>query len=95
MKVTVIVPDEYMGDVIGDLNARRGQIQGMEADGRHQRINALFRWPRCSATLPTCVPRPRAVASISWSPTTTRKFPRALPTRSLAVPARRKICRDM
>ena len=31
MKVAVIVPDEYLGDVIGDLNARRGQIQGMEA----------------------------------------------------------------
>ncbi len=31
MKVTVIVPDEYMGDVIGDLNSRRGQIQGQEA----------------------------------------------------------------
>ena len=30
MKVTVIVPEEYMGDVIGDLNSRRGQIQGME-----------------------------------------------------------------
>ena len=31
MKVAVIVPDEYMGDVIGDINSRRGQIQGMEA----------------------------------------------------------------
>ena len=31
MKVVVIVPEEYMGDVIGDLNSRRGQIQGMEA----------------------------------------------------------------
>ena len=30
MKVTVVVPEDYMGDVIGDLNARRGQIQGME-----------------------------------------------------------------
>ena len=30
MKVVVIVPEEYMGDVIGDLNSRRGQIQGME-----------------------------------------------------------------
>ena len=30
MKVTVIVPEDYMGDVIGDLNSRRGQIQGME-----------------------------------------------------------------
>ena len=30
MKVTVIVPEEYMGDVIGDLNSRRGEIQGFE-----------------------------------------------------------------
>ncbi|MEG1972741.1 MAG: elongation factor G, partial [Oscillospiraceae bacterium] len=30
MKVDVIVPEEYMGDVIGDLNSRRGQIQGMD-----------------------------------------------------------------
>ena len=35
MKVAVIVPDEYLGDVIGDLNARRGQIQGMGGHGRH------------------------------------------------------------
>ena len=37
MKVAVIVPDEYMGDVIGDLNSRRGQIQGMEASRRTSR----------------------------------------------------------
>ena len=41
MKVAVIVPDEYLGDVIGDLNARRGQIQGMEAMAGTQRVNAL------------------------------------------------------
>ncbi len=41
MKVTVIVPEEYMGDVIGDLNARRGQIQGMEARSGAQQINAF------------------------------------------------------
>ena len=41
MKVAVIVPDEYMGDVIGDLNARRGQIQGMEALNGSQQINAF------------------------------------------------------
>ncbi|MBQ2444382.1 MAG: elongation factor G [Clostridia bacterium] len=40
MKVTVIVPEEYMGDVIGDLNSRRGMIQGMEAENGAQRINA-------------------------------------------------------
>lgn len=40
MKVTVIVPEEYMGDVIGDLNSRRGMIQGMEAENGAQRINS-------------------------------------------------------
>ncbi len=38
MMVEVIVPEEYMGDVIGDLNSRRGQIQGMEARGHMQVI---------------------------------------------------------
>ncbi len=41
MKVVVIVPEEYMGDVIGDLNSRRGQIQGMESVGSGQQINAF------------------------------------------------------
>ncbi len=41
MKVAVIMPDEYMGDVIGDLNSRRGQIQGMEALSGSQQINAF------------------------------------------------------
>ena len=41
MKVAVIVPDEYMGDVIGGLNSRRGQIQGMEARLGTQQINAF------------------------------------------------------
>ena len=41
MKVAVIVPEEYMGDVIGDLNSRRGQIQGMEARNGVQQINAF------------------------------------------------------
>ena len=41
MKVAVIVPDEYMGDVIGDINSRRGQIQGSEARSGTQQIDAL------------------------------------------------------
>jgi len=41
MKVVVIVPEEYMGDVIGDLNSRRGMIQGMEAITGAQQITAL------------------------------------------------------
>ena len=41
MKVTVIVPEEYMGDVMGNLNSRRGQIQGMEARSGAQQIVAF------------------------------------------------------
>ena len=40
MKVTVIVPEDYMGDVIGDLNSRRGMILGMDALPGAQQINA-------------------------------------------------------
>ena len=41
MQVDVSVPEEYMGDVIGDLSSRRGQIQGMEARNGSQSISAF------------------------------------------------------
>ncbi|WP_018704747.1 MULTISPECIES: elongation factor G [Sporomusaceae] len=41
MKVEVIVPEDYMGDVIGDLNSRRGRIEGMEARAGAQSIRAF------------------------------------------------------
>lgn len=41
MKVEVIVPEDYMGDVIGDLNSRRGRIEGMEARSGAQSIKAF------------------------------------------------------
>ncbi|WP_343561362.1 elongation factor G [Kiloniella sp. b19] len=41
MKVEVVTPEEYMGDIIGDLNSRRGQVQGMDARGIAQVINAM------------------------------------------------------
>ena len=41
MKVAVTVPVDYMGDVMGDLNGRRGQIQGMEERNGVQQINAF------------------------------------------------------
>jgi len=41
MKVEVVTPDDYMGDCIGDLNSRRGQIQGMNARGNAQVIDAM------------------------------------------------------
>jgi elongation factor G len=41
MKVEVVTPEEFLGDVIGDLNARRGRIEGMEARGNTQVVRAL------------------------------------------------------
>jgi elongation factor G len=41
MSVEVVVPEEYMGDVIGDLNSRRGRIEGMELRGTTQIIKAM------------------------------------------------------
>jgi elongation factor G len=40
MNVEVVTPEDYMGDVIGDLNSRRGKIQSMEKRGKTQVINA-------------------------------------------------------
>ena len=41
MRVEVVTPEEYMGDIIGDLNSRRGHITGMDARGNAQVINAM------------------------------------------------------
>jgi len=41
MTVEVVVPEEYMGDVIGDLNSRRGRIEGMELRGTSQIVKAM------------------------------------------------------
>ena len=85
-------PDEYMGDVIGDLNSRRGQIQGMEIpQRRHSRSTRLFRWPRCSATPPICAPAPRAVASTPWSPATISSCPRALQEKHHREPRKERL----
>jgi elongation factor G len=41
MAVEVVTPDDYMGDVIGDLNSRRGQVTGMDSRGNAQVISAM------------------------------------------------------
>ncbi len=40
MKVTITTPDEFMGDIMGDMNGRRGRVLGMDTAGRNQIINA-------------------------------------------------------
>ena len=41
MKVDVIIPEEYMGDIMGDITSRRGRVEGMEARGNAQVVAAM------------------------------------------------------
>ena len=41
MKVEVVIPEEYMGDVMGDITSRRGRVEGMEARGNAQVVKAM------------------------------------------------------
>ena len=41
MRIEIVVPEEYMGDVIGDLNSRRGRVEGMDAHGGSQIIRGF------------------------------------------------------
>jgi len=52
MKVEVVTPEEYMGDVMGDLNRRRGILQGMEDTPAGRVIRAEVPLAKCSATPP-------------------------------------------
>ena len=40
MDVEIVLPEDSMGDIMGDLNSRRGKVQGMEAKGSQQQIQA-------------------------------------------------------
>ena len=42
MRVEVVTPEDYMGDVIGDLNSRRGQVQGMDSRGNARVVEAML-----------------------------------------------------
>ncbi|QDK92426.2 elongation factor G [Paenalkalicoccus suaedae] len=41
MKVEVVIPEEYMGDIMGDITSRRGRVEGMEARGNAQTVKAM------------------------------------------------------
>lgn len=75
MAVEVTTPEDYMGDVIGDINSRRGQIQAMEE--RHALASSRASCPsrRCSATSETSAARPRVAPATRCSSTPTPRFP--------------------
>ena len=41
MKVEVVIPEEYLGDIMGDITSRRGRVEGMEARGNAQMVHAM------------------------------------------------------
>ncbi len=65
-----------MGDVIGDINARRGRIEGMEDIGGGKMIRLMYRLQRCSVTPQTCVPRLRVVVTTPCSSRSTSRYRR-------------------
>jgi elongation factor G len=91
MKVEVVTPEDYMGDVIGDLNSRRGQIQGTEMRVAIATvINAFVPLANMFGYVDTCAPCPRAARSTRCSSITTSKCRRRSPKRVQAKYA----CRD-
>ena len=56
MAVEVVTPEDFLGDVIGDLSRRRGKVQGQEQRGKPSPSRPSCRWGRCSATRPNCGP---------------------------------------
>jgi elongation factor G len=79
MKVEVTIPEEYMGDVIGDLNSRRGRIEGMEARDGAQVINAFVPLAEMFGYATDLRSKLKAVEPIPWKLITTKMFPRILP----------------
>ena len=64
---TSSVPDQYVGDVMGDLSSRRGRVGSSEAQGSTQVIRPRCRCRRCSSTPARSPASPAARASSTWS----------------------------
>jgi elongation factor G len=78
MKVEVVTPEDYTGSVIGDLNSRRGQIQGQDMRGNANVVNAMVRSPTCSAYVSQPGSMSRGRATFPMLSITTNRVPRRL-----------------
>ena len=76
MKVEVVTPEANMGDVVGDLNRRRGMILGM-ADSPMGKVSMpKFPWQKCLAMPQICVQQLRAEPPSLWNLRNTRSAER-------------------
>ena len=88
MKVSVIVPEEYMGDVIGDISARRGQIQGYEMRAGAQQIDAFVPLAEMFGYATDLRSRTQGRGQYTMEPSTISSCPRACRrSSSTSVPA--------
>ena len=75
MKLEVVTPEENMGDVIGDLNKRRGQVEGMESSRSGARIvKAMVPLAEMFGYVTRCVPSLRVVQPLQWYTLTMHRF---------------------
>jgi len=88
MKVSVIVPEEYMGDVMGDLNGRRGQIQGMEARPGAQQIDALVPLSEMFGYATDLRSRTQGRGQYSMEPHSYTEIPKSIADKIIAVRGR-------
>ena len=85
MKVEVTMPEEYMGDVIGDINSRRGRIEGMDDLGGGKIVHGLCTTcQRCSDTLQIFVPEHRDVVTTQCSSRNTSQVPKSVQEKILS-----------
>jgi elongation factor G len=78
MRVDVVVPEEYMGDVMGDLNSRRGQIQGMEARSGAQTISAFVPLSEMFGYATTLRSRTQGRGNYSMQPSHYEEVPKSI-----------------
>ena len=91
MKVVVIVPEDYMGDVIGDINSRRGLMQGMEAVTGAQQINALVPLSEMFGYATDLRSRTQGRGQYVMEPSHYAEVPRAWPKPSSPSASRKRI----
>jgi elongation factor G len=76
MKVVVTGPEEYMGDIMGDLNSRRGQITGSDVENGSTEVRASPAFRPCSATRQICAASTKGRASYSMEPSHYAQLPK-------------------
>ncbi len=91
MKVEVTMPEEYLGDVIGDINSRRGRIEGMEDIASAKMVHALYHYLKCSDILQTYVQQLRDVVTTLCSLKNTKQYQRTYRKKYYAEKVRKLI----